>query len=219
MTLLDFYLLCFLVGFLLAVLSLVIGQVHGHVHLPHVHGLNVHIGHTGGHAGAPAAHGGGAHAQAAELELSPFNFATFAAFLAWFGGAGYLLTRYWSFWYVFGLAIAAAFGLAGAAVVFWALSKLVRPDENLDPADYEMVGSLGRVVSTIREGGTGEIVYVQAGVRHTTGARSENGSAIAKETEVVITRYERGIAYVRCWDEYSDELAASAGEDSGTKEA
>ncbi len=214
MTLLDFYLLCFLVGFLLAVLSLVLGQVHGHVHLPHVHGFDVHVGHTGGHCSGPAAHGGGAHAHGPEVELSPFNFATFAAFLAWFGGSGYLLTRYWSFWYIFALAIAAAFGLAGAALVFWALSKLVRPDENLDPADYEMVGSIGRVVSTIREGGTGEIVYVQAGVRHTAGARSEDGSAIVRDTEVVVTRYERGIAYVRRWDEFSDELAAS-----GTKEA
>ena len=33
------------------------------------------------------------------------------------------------------------------------------------------------------------------------GARSEDGSAIAKGTEIMVTRYERGIAYVRVWDD------------------
>jgi hypothetical protein len=34
--------------------------------------------------------------------------------------------------------------------------------------------------------------------------RSENGLAIAKGVEVVVTRYDRGIAYVRPWDEVSE---------------
>src|SRR6185437_10526258 len=59
------------------------------------------------------------------------------------------------------------------------------------------VGVLGKVTSSIRQGGTGEIVYTQGGTRHATGARSEDSSAIAKGSEVVVTRYEHGIAYVR----------------------
>jgi hypothetical protein len=76
-------------------------------------------------------------------------------------------------------------------------------DENMDSADYEMVGVLGRVSSSIRAGGTGEMVYTQMGTRRVCGARSDDGSAIAKDAEVVVTRYEKGIAYVRLWSEMS----------------
>jgi hypothetical protein len=78
-------------------------------------------------------------------------------------------------------------------------------EENLDPADYDMVGVLGRTSVPIRTGGTGEIIYSQAGTRRTCGARSENGKAIAKSSEVVVTRYEKGIAYVRLWAEIAEE--------------
>ncbi len=212
MTWADFYLVCFLVGLLLSVLSLLLGQLdlnfHADVHgdLPHIHlGNGGHDlgGHGGGEGGHGAAHGLQAH-------VSPFNFATVAAFLAWFGGAGYLFTRYSTFWAFTALGLAIAFGLAGGAVVFWFLAKLMSREENLDPADYEMVGALGRVVSAIRPGGTGEIVYVQGGTRHTTGARSEDGQAVAKDAEVVVTRYEKGIAYVRRWEELAEEGEAAA---------
>ncbi len=81
------------------------------------------------------------------------------------------------------------------------------PDEVLDPADFEMVGVLGRLSMPIREGGTGELIYSQAGTRRVCGARVEEGLAIAKGTEVVVTRYERGIAYVRPWSEMAGEDA------------
>ena len=50
--------------------------------------------------------------------LRPFNFGTLAAFLAWFGGTGYLLTRYSSVWALLALALAFVSGLGGAAAVF-----------------------------------------------------------------------------------------------------
>ena len=49
----------------------------------------------------------------------------------------------------------------------------------------------------IRAGGTGELIYSQEGTRRVAGARSEDGAAIPKGAEVVVTRYEKGIAYVR----------------------
>lgn len=214
----DFYLVCFLVGFTLSALAMLMGHLDLHFHLPHgdIHGFHLHWGNGahggvahGGNGGGHAAHGGNGEAQ-----ISPFNFATIAAFLAWFGGSGYLLTRYASFWYMAALGMAVIFGFAGAAMVFWFLGKLVSKDENLDPADYEMVGVLGHVVSGIREGGTGEMVYVQGGTRHTIGARSEDSTAIAKETEVVVTRFEKGIAYVRRWEEMAAEDTAEAKETS-----
>ena len=53
-------------------------------------------------------------------------------------------------------------------------------EENMDPADYEMVGVLGHLCVSIRNGGTGEIMYSQAGKRRVCGALSEDGSAMAK---------------------------------------
>jgi len=45
----------------------------------------------------------------------------------------------------------------------------------------------------------GELVYTQGGTRKSCGARSDDGSAIEKGSEVVVTGYERGIATVRRW--------------------
>jgi hypothetical protein len=217
----DFYLICFAVGFCFSFFSFVLGGARsGRLHLPHFHG------HAGGahlpSAGVPAAqapvatgHGpvpgdaraatGGTHGQQSG-SVSPFNFATLTAFLAWFGGTGYLLTRYSGLWVGFGLLASITSGLVGAAIVFLFLSKvLISENENMDAADYEMVGVLGRVSSSIREGGTGEIIYTQMGTRRVCGARGDEGCAIAKGTEVVVTRYEKGIAYVRLWTEMSGE--------------
>ena len=43
------------------------------------------------------------------------------------------------------------------------------------------------------------------GTRRVCGARSDTGGAIARGTEVVVTRYEKGIAYVRLWSEMAGE--------------
>ena len=234
MTWADFYLICFAVGFAFSLISFLGGGTRWHFHLPHLpHGVG-HVSVAAGHAGpiaggqvggsaavghAPAAAGqelaGGAvtlgppHAIQTTW-VSPFNFVTLTAFLAWFGGTGYLLTRYSSVWFVWGLGIALISGLVGAGIVFWFFSQvLISEEENMDPADYEMVGVLGRTSISIREGGTGEIIYSQAGTRRTCGARSEDRSAIAKGAEVVVTRYEKGIAYVRLWTEISGEESSS----------
>jgi hypothetical protein len=67
-----------------------------------------------------------------------------------------------------------------------------------------MVGVLGRISITVRPGGTGEIIYDQEGVRKTCAARSENGAALARGDEVIVTRYDRGVAYVRRWEEMAN---------------
>jgi hypothetical protein len=224
MTWADFYLICFATGFGFSFLSFVMGGSRtGRFHLPHFHG---HAGgahfppaatpaqnpvaalttHVASHANAGAPHPAGARA-APGSAVSPFNFVTATAFLAWFGGTGYLLTRYSGLWVGFALMVSVIGGLMGGGIVFLFLTKvLISQEENMDPADYEMVGVLGRVCSSIRSGGTGEIIYSQVGSRRVCGARSEDSSAIAKGSEVVVTRYEKGIAYVRLWSELSGEV-------------
>jgi membrane protein implicated in regulation of membrane protease activity len=186
MTWANVYLVCFLVGFALSLIAFVSGSAH--LHLPHVHASHGPVARSAGSGG------GG--------ELSPINFGTIAAFLAWFGGTGYLLTRYYALWFLLALGIAAGSGTIGAAIIFWFLAKvLVASEQSLDPADYEMIGVLGRITNPIRAGGTGELVFSQAGTRRVSGARSEDGAAIEKGTEVIVTRYEKGIAYVRAWED------------------
>ena len=102
--------------------------------------------------------------------------------------------------------MAAAVGILGAAIIYTFMTKvLMSPDEALDPADFRMEGILGYLSNPIREGGTGEMIYSQAGTRRTCGARSDEGVAMAKGEEVVVTRYERGIAYVRSWEQMAGE--------------
>jgi hypothetical protein len=191
MTWTDFYLVCFFVGFALSALALLAGSVH--LHLPHLH-----LG-SGPHIHLPK--GGGSNGQ------TPwFNFGTLAAFLAWFGGTGYLLEHFYHVWIVVVIFVATLSGLGAAAVVFWFLAKVLMADDiPLDPADYDMVGVLGRTTISIRPGGTGELVFTQGGTRHVAGARSEDGAAIPKGAEVIVTRYEKGIAYVRPFEDVLGE--------------
>ncbi len=227
MTWQDFYLICFLVGLGLSFVSFLLGSFNFHFHFhghtdvfqAHFHGGDAaHAGghmHAGGHAGANGAHAPG-HAPSHGLntndpEISWFNFGTITAFLAWFGGAGYLLTRYSGWFTWLSLAGAVIAGLIGGAIMFWFVAKvLMKHDKSLDPIDYEMVGVLGTVSVPIREdGGTGEIIFLQVDIRRCCGARADQGDAIPKGTEVIVTRYEKGIAYVRQWEEMTNGVSAS----------
>ena len=219
MTWSDFYLICFAVGFCFSFISFIFGSPRlGRLHLPHFHGHGVPDlgtshgagmdagaghGHTAAH-GPEAPHGQAGHHDSGSV--SPFNPPTIAAFLAWFGGTGYLLTRFSALRVGIELLVSILVGLVGGAIVFFFLSRVLMSDEeNMDPADYDMVGVLGKLCVGIREGGTGELLYSQMGTRRVCGARSEDGAPIAKGTEVVVTRYEKGIAYVRLWSEMSGE--------------
>jgi membrane protein implicated in regulation of membrane protease activity len=169
----DFSLICFVAGFVLSLISFLGGSFH----LPHAH---LHFHHS-------SARGGTA-----------LNFGTITAFLAWFGGTGFLLTRFYPIALIWATFAAVAAGLVGAAIVFLFVARvLARNERDLDPADYEMRGVLGRVSSGVRANGTGEMIYTQEGTRRGVAIRGEDGQAIPKGAEVVVTRYERGIAYVR----------------------
>lgn len=189
----TFFLICFLVGLILSVLSVVGGFAHLHIG-------RVHVGH--------AAH---VHTHGSSHGLSSVNGFTITAFLCWFGAAGYLLYHYTAFLAPMVLLLAILSGLAGAALLWAALFKLLLPRERvLTTEDTEMPGVIAHVSDSIRDNGIGEIIFSQTGARRATAARSEDGTPIKRGTEVLVIRYERGIAYVRRFDELShhplDEL-------------
>lgn len=190
----DWYLVCFGVGLVLALLTFFGG--FGHLQIGHFHGGHFHLGHA--HTGHLHAHAHGGH----DSSISPLNGFTLMAFLCWFGGAGYLLQRFTAVLGLSVFAIAVLSGLAGAAIIFWFLVRVLLPREReLTAEDTEITGVFARVSSAIREGGTGEIAYSQGGARRAAAARSDAGAPIARDVEVVVLRYERGVAYVRPWSE------------------
>jgi membrane protein implicated in regulation of membrane protease activity len=174
----EIYLFCFAVGSLWSVATLLLGGAH----LGHGHFGNSHLGHGHGFLGGI------------------LNPSCAAIFLAWFGGVGYLLSRHSGLGFVIDLAIAIAIGLAGVWILLLFLRFLSSYEKPLDPADYEMIGVLGRVSSPIRPGGVGEVIYQRDGARKPVCAKSEEDIPIGRGEEVVVTRYEKGIAYVRTWE-------------------
>jgi hypothetical protein len=205
----SFYLVCFLAGLFLTAFSLLGGMGHfgGHIHVPHAHFPAAgHILHGMPHA-AHVPHGAsGAGTQQGGSNVPWWNTFSIMVFLCWFGAAGYLLTRYGSFVAAVVVLLAGICGLAGGAIVFFFLTKVLLPHERELTADETAVtGVVGRVSSPIRVGGTGEIVYEQMGARCSSPARSEDGTPLEKQEEVFVVRYEKGIAYVRRWEEVLEE--------------
>ena len=125
----HFFLGCFAFGFVLSLIAFLAGSAHLHFHMHH--GARGHV------------HGGGA---------SKFNFGTIAAFLTWFGGAGYILSS----WGRIGLAAdpdrrGRRRARRRGVIIFLFAAKVLAPgDQPLDPADYRMIGALGTVSSPVR---------------------------------------------------------------------
>lgn len=186
------YLTCFGVGLVLSFVAFFGGALHLHIGRFHFHGHGVHKG----------ARGNG---------MSPVNGFTVMAFLCWFGGTGYLMHRANVFGVAAVLLFAVMSGIAGASLVFWFLAKVLLPGERtLEAADTEMTGVIGHLSGAVPVNGCGEMLYSQNGARRSAAVRSDNGEAIERGAEVVVMRYERGVAYVRRWDEFEHGLLREA---------
>lgn len=204
----NLFLGCFAFGLIFTVATFALGAFGSghHLHLP---GFDAH---HGGGAGHGAGHGSG-HGAGNDVHLSPFNLSTIAAFVTWFGGAGWLLTRYSSLAAAAILLVASVAGLGGGGIVFVTLSRFILPRLTvMRPEDYRVQGVVGRIASAVRAGGTGEVVYTLAGARHVDGARSVSGEALEQGAEVIIHHVERGIAYVERWDEFARNNQLPAGD-------
>jgi hypothetical protein len=199
------FLACFAFGVLFTLASLALGAIGG-----------LHFGHTqvGGHA---VGHGHVGHAghdvhlphdalKATDLPL--LNASSVVGALTWFGAAGFILGRVVE-WSPVGVILGAlAAGAVGWYLVARFLGLVLKGEVEMDPDDYRLEGTVGRVTVGIPAGGTGEIVFTKAEARRSEAARSVSSAPIARGEEVVITAYTDGFALVQPWGEF---LAARDG--------
>lgn len=214
------FVFCFVFGVATSLLSLALGALQGGGgdggHAVGGEGGDhggLHLGGEGageaGHAVAHASGGEDLHLDGGDGSaggVSPFNLQTITTFLAFFGGSGWVLYSSVGLAPALALIIATIIGVAGGAVVFLFLVKVLLASQRfMDPASSRLEGTVARVSMAIRADGTGEIVFSRDGTRRSEGARSATGAPIAAGTEVVIVRYERGLAYVEPWASYAGE--------------
>ena len=131
----------------------------------------------------------------------PFGVGALLVAVAWTGGIGYLL-RWVAGWpLALVLPVAVVVGLAmGIAVQRGFVAFGRASGDDLRPEAYRLPGTLGHVAIAIRPGGIGEVIYEQGGVRQVVAARATEGAAIARGTEVVVLKVERGVATVEPFD-------------------
>jgi len=183
----NIFIFLFVFGLIFTIASLLLGFTHIGGDLLGHGGADVDGGSMDGHAD------GGHHGPGV------LNLPTVMAFITWLGGAGYIFRSSLGLNGFIATGMAIASGVIGGGIMFVLLARVLWPmmSKPMNSADYSRPGTPARVVSSIREGGVGEIVYSKSGSRFTAGARSADGRAIPKGAEVVILRYERGIAYVQ----------------------
>jgi membrane protein implicated in regulation of membrane protease activity len=184
------FLACFAIGLLFILASFVLGH--------------------GGHAG---------HAHAGSDGETPlWNLSSVVGGVTWFGAAGYVLTRLGGWAWPGAIVGALIGGAIGWYLVARFLGLILKGEVEMDPADYRLEGTVGKISVSIPTGGTGEILFEKNGTRRSEAARAINASAIARGTEVVITKYADGFAIVQPWGEFlaeRDALAAPAKKKEG----
>jgi hypothetical protein len=192
------FVVCFIAGLGLSVVSFVSGLRSVTLFDNIFHGHRVlHLPNAIRHAGIRKSKAG-----------SMINAAAITMFLTWFGGGGLLLERLTRWPSAITVAGALIMGLSGGALINSVINALARRESTAE--SLSMIGVIGKTVVPIRAGdGTGEIVFTHAGTRRVAGARSEKGRAIVKGTEVVVTRYEKGIAYVVTWNDLEEGSSCS----------
>lgn len=209
------FLVCFLVGLGLTAVSFLLGATHGAHSLDGGHGghgADLHGGHAG-HTGnaANGAHGDGSHGNGdgahTGVRLGFLNTMAITAFLTWFGGIGYILTRFPAVAAPLTVLGAAAGGVIGAAGINYFLHHILARGETTmeDADDHTLPGTAARVTSAIYPGGVGEITFPFAGTTRIASARSTSGLAIPRDTEVVVLKVRDGVVYVETWERALEE--------------
>jgi hypothetical protein len=199
---------CFLFGLVFSAASFVLafagahgahGQGDGH-HLPLPGPGHGHADGGIGHGHAASGHGAAGGHDGRQPAVA-VNFSAVVAFLAWFGAGGYALSRLGAP-LALALAVAVLAGLAGGYMIARFMAAVRAGERVMDPTEYRLVGTLARVTVGIPADGVGEVVFTKVGTRRSEAARAARGRAIPRQTEVVITGYERGVATVEPWESF-----------------
>jgi membrane protein implicated in regulation of membrane protease activity len=187
----SLFLACFLFGALFTFASAVLGS-----HAVGGHGLHA------GHHLATFSHTTGSSPRRIKLPL--VNPSALLAFLTWFGAAGYLLEHF-AGWVLGAVLVGAlAAGALGWVMISRFLDLVISGEREMNPEDYRLEGTIGRVTVAIPAGGTGEVVFTKGGVRRSEAARAVR-DPIPRGTEVMITHYANGFATVEPWAALLDE--------------
>lgn len=137
---------------------------------------------------------------------SLFNVSSLLAFITWFSGATYLVRNGLGWFVGFAIIIGLVVGVAGAWAIAWFLYSFLRKNSpELNPADWDQIGQIGRVTGTIFPAGIGEMIFERHGTRHAIPARTKDGVGIERDVEVVILDIEKGVAIVQPWAELMEE--------------
>jgi membrane protein implicated in regulation of membrane protease activity len=181
--LLTIYLICFWVGLILTLAISLFGG-HGGSHSFHVEvDMDGPANHVQGHG------------------HSVFNLSTILAFLTGFGGTGYLLLKTKGYSGLLILLIAIVVGFLIALALFIFLSKVLLRDENvMKEADYQIAGTLGTITVSAASNGIGEMKYILEGTTRSLGVKQQNGEPLLKGTKVVVLSVDKGIAIVTAFE-------------------
>ncbi len=131
----------------------------------------------------------------------PVSGTIIATFITGFGAGGTIAHHHLAWSLLPGLLAASASGVVLAGAAFGVLEFLFsRTQAGSEFTVTDAVGRVAEVITPIAEGGTGEIAYTAKGQRERAGARSVDGTAIAKGLSVEIERFVGATAYVRLQD-------------------
>jgi hypothetical protein len=179
----SFFLFCFAFGALFALASTLLGMLGAGLH-----GLGAHVHLPGAHFRGASHHGG-----ALSHVLNP---SAFLVGLTAFGAVGYMGLHHLAWGLALALGTAIAAGLAGHGALALLFHKLQQDAGTMFDQDYELTGTPAGVSVSIPAGRCGEVMFPFNGVMRSEAARSLDGAAIARGTEVVIVGYQQGVAVV-----------------------
>lgn len=184
------YVACFGFGLLFSIVSAVAGHLFGS-----------HAGHEADGAGGDL--GSGGHAEAGfggdhMPGIAPLSPTTIASFVTAFGGLGMILSRIEATRSpLVSLPLSVLGGLLIAAGVFLMFRAVfLRTQSSSESKVASLAGREATVITPIGVGGTGEIAYVDGGVRYTAAARAVGDVAISVGETVVIHRIVGNQFYV-----------------------
>jgi membrane protein implicated in regulation of membrane protease activity len=146
--------------------------------------------------------GGGIHADAGVHgdagPSHPISGTTMATFITGFGGGGVMASYLFHWRTIPGLGFAFASGLLVAAAAYGVLELIFSQTQaGAEFSADEVAGRECEVITTIPEGGMGEVAYVVRGQREQAAARASTGAVIPKGRIAVIDKVMGQTLYVR----------------------